>query len=268
MRSAPRHSRSSTSSRIGASSRNTNRSRACSASRRRSDSVAARRCAARTGTRPPLGFLRDLLDAVVHCEHGGRRAQPPAGHAGDAVGAVADEGEEVGELVRPDAEASPDGGLVGDPPAAAIEQHHPVAAHTLQVVVIGRAQHHPLDPRVGAVAAGPAGEQFVGAEPSRRPDRHAEGAHDVDSERHLRLQRVGVARGDELVEGDGDMGDVVLGEQRSERRQQRPAGADLGAIGRGGSRRAVEAAEQLVGPVDEVDLHGVTVAADDRWVNT
>jgi hypothetical protein len=61
---------------------------------------------------------------------------------------------------------------------------------------------------------------------------------------------------DHVVEGAGHVGDTVLAQEREERPQEAARRAHLAAVGRACRRRAEVAAEELVGPVDEVELHG------------
>src|SRR5262249_15016464 len=61
---------------------------------------------------------------------------------------------------------------------------------------------------------------------------------------------------DHVVEGAGHMGDAVLAQERQQRAQEAARRAHLAAVGRARRRRAEVATEELVGPVDEVELHG------------
>ena len=119
-----------------------------------------------------------------------------------------------------------------------------------------------------AEAAARRGQRVVGLELHHRPDDHAQRRDGVLGERELGQQlRVdalaGLVAGEELVAERLD--DVVEGarhvrhagrrEQQPEAAQQADGRADLAAVGRLARRRAEVAAKQLVGPVDEVDLH-------------
>jgi hypothetical protein len=57
------------------------------------------------------------------------------------------------------------------------------------------------------------------------------------------------------IEGDGHVRDFGFAEQRAERRDEATNGAHLTAIRPAPTRRAVETAEQLECPVDEMDPH-------------
>jgi hypothetical protein len=58
-----------------------------------------------------------------------------------------------------------------------------------------------------------------------------------------------------VVEGARDVRDVGLADERYQRREQAAQGPDGSALGVVRRGDAVERAEQLVGAVDEVDLH-------------
>ena len=201
-------------------------------------------------------------------EHGGRRLLPEAGDAGDAVGAVADEGEPVRDRPGRDAEARHDTRLVAVAGAPAVAADDLLADHALREVLVGRADHHLLDAGSVAKARGPGREGIVRLELDHRPHDDAECGHGALGRVELRQQVsfdavAGLVAGKELVserldhvvEAARDVGDARLAEERDERREdaaQRPHGPALGVVRRGD---AVERPEQLVGAVDEVDLH-------------
>ena len=222
---------------------------------------------------PRRGVERDRRERAVPPQQGGRRRETPAGHPGQAVTAVADEREQVGDLLRADAVARAHGGLVGDDLADPIEHHHALAAHALVEVVVGRADHHLLDLRLGGEARRARGEQLVGLVATRRPHRHAERPNGGGGEWRLRGDHLvgaaslgGTGRRDHRVERDRDVRDVRIAQQCGDRVHEAPRGADLAAGGAASPRRAVEAPEQLERPVDEVDFH--VVASSRRWVRT
>jgi hypothetical protein len=60
---------------------------------------------------------------------------------------------------------------------------------------------------------------------------------------------------DRLVDRHGDVRHIRLPEEGGERLQKSSHGTDLGSVRGLGTRRAMEAAEDLEGPVDEVHFH-------------
>src|SRR5690606_16207029 len=91
----------------------------------------------------------DRLDRAVGAEDGRGALLAPARDAGDAVGGVADQGEEVGDRGGRDAEPARDALLVGALALAAVPEHDAPAAHALAEVFVGAADAHLVDARIG-----------------------------------------------------------------------------------------------------------------------
>ena len=178
---------------------------------------------------------------------------PEAGQARDPVGGVADQRQEVGDALRPDAAPGPQGLLVDLAAPDPVHLHHPAAGEALAEVLVRREDAHLLD--LVAEAGGGRGERVVGLELPHRPDHDPERAHRLlggvelgeQLGRHALLglvagEEVVAERADGVVEGDGDVRDRLarVAEQRRQARRQPDDGLGLDSGqatgGRGASR--------------------------------
>ncbi len=235
-----------------------------------SRSVAASLVASANGDLPVRGIGGDLLEVHPAGQDGGRRLGAPSGEPREPVRTVADEGEVIGDGRGADAELCHDTGLVDQEVLAAIELDDAGARDALPEVLVGRADDHLLDAGVVPRHGRRTGQRVVRLELDHRPDHHAE-----RGERLLERPRLGpqvgvdalaglvpgpqlVAEGlDNVIGRDPDMGGAVA-QQLQDRTEHAPDGCHLVAGRVAMRRRAEEVAEQLVGPVDEVHLHGRT----------
>ena len=195
---------------------------------------------------------------------GGLRADP--GHAGIPVGGVADEREIVGNPLRRNAELRSDARGVADLPAAPIDLDDAVPDDALAQVFVGRPDADLLDARVGRGQARRGGQRVVGleldhgpADDAHRGERVLEGMELAPQGAVHSLARlvarpeVVAERFDDVVRRDADVRRAAfqhLGDGVEHARDR--------AEGRVLLLRPpdpVELAEELVGPVDEVDDH-------------
>src|SRR6185312_1825806 len=115
-------------------------------------------------------LAREVLDPAVLVHEPGRGDLADAGDARVAVGAVADEREQVGDAVGPDAELLADAVDVADRAGPAVDLYHAVAAHGLGQILVGRPDADLVDVVVAGGDAGGGGERVVGLELHHRPD--------------------------------------------------------------------------------------------------
>ena len=101
-------------------------------------------------------------------ENGRGRFRAPAGQAGKAVGAVADEREVVRYRCRQHAELRDDAVSVDHAPRASIELHDVIADNALRKILVRRADQHLLGVLRGL--RGSCGERVVGLVLGHRPD--------------------------------------------------------------------------------------------------
>ena len=127
----PRQRRSADVSKMSAPVRSVARSLKSSARSRRSPSTS--------------GGKSSIAAVLVHEPRGGDAADP--GDARIAVGRVADEGEQVGDQRRLDAELLAHAGRVADRVCPAVDLHHAVAVDALRQVLVGRPDADLLDVR-------------------------------------------------------------------------------------------------------------------------
>ena len=207
---------------------------------------------------------------AVPREHGRGGLVAPAGEARVAVGRVADERQAVRDALGCDAPLRPHAGVVVGEVAAAIPEHDPLVTDQLGHVLVRGADHDPLDPRVRGESVGGGADRVVGLELDHRPQDHVEGLDRGLGDRELvqqlrrhpgrrlvALVQVVAERLDDPVRGAADVRRALLAEQVQQlldepahARQEDPLAAEHGR-----SRR-VMGAEQLVGGVDEVEVHG------------
>ena len=210
-----------------------------------------------------------MLEVVEAGEDGGGGFGAPAGEAGEAVGGVADEGEVVGDGGGGDTELGDDTGFVADDALAAVELDDVGATDALSEILVGGADEDLLGALVVA-AKGSCGRQgVVGFELDHGPGDDAEGGEGFFEQGELgeelgRGAVAGLVAGveivaegfDDVVGGDAEVGGAFFdhlehgGEDASD-------GGDLHALLVLHGRKGVEVAEELVGAVDEVDLHEV-----------
>ena len=161
--------------------------------------------------------------------------------------------------------------------APTVPAHHPISSHALCEVFVGRAEHDLLDARFILELRGCRRQRIVRFELHHRPDQEPERGGRALGERELREERfvdagAGLVAVEELiakalddgVERDADVRHPLRADQGEQAPQERARGADLPPSGVGGRGGAEEHPEELVGAVDEVDLHrspgGVTTA--------
>ena len=188
----------------------------------------------------------------------------PSGEAGVAVGAVADDGEVVGDGCGRDAEFGDDAGFVAHDVLAAIELDDAGADDTLAEIFVGRADEDLGDACVLRCFGGSCGEGVIGFEFDHGPDFDAHGFESFFKDGKLgeQLRRhafAGFVAGIEIVaEGFDDVigGDAEVGcagfDHRENRRKDTADGADFPAVCVFRGRDGEEVAEEFVGAVDEV----------------
>ena len=257
------------STRSVASSRNRTASSRSAASR--AASFGALRTARRRSSVPVGDVVGNGVDMAVMGEHGRGRLAAPAGQAREAVGAVADESQPVGYRRRANPVARPDTVVVGDHPRAAVELDDAMADDALGEVLVGGADQHLVDATVVRRHRRRRREGVVGLELDHRPDPNAEGLEGLleqgelgpELRSHLGTRLVAgpqvvAKRLDDVIGGDPDVGDA-LGEERRHRPEHAPRRSHLGPVVGSRGRPAEELAEELVGAVDQVDLHGASL---------
>src|SRR5206468_319023 len=137
----------------------------------------------------------------------------------------------------------------------------------LREVLVGRADPDALDARVGRRDRGGRGEPVVGLVLHERPHREARGGERLLERLELGAQRridpraglvagveVVAERFDHVVAGDADVRGALL-EQPDQRREHAAQRAHLLTVRTQVRGHREEVAEQLVGAVDQVDLH-------------
>ena len=217
---------------------------------------------------PVARVRRDVLDMGPPGQDGGGRLGSPARQSGKPVRAVADERQVVGDGGRADPELGGDTAFVDQHVLAAVQLHHPGPAHALAQVLVGRADDDLLHLGVLVGHFGAAGQRVVGLELDHRPHQHPQGTEGLLERPGLGPQigidaftrlvpgpQVVAERLDDVVGGHADVGGP-LPQQLQHRADHPPHRGHLvpGRVAMG--RRAEEVAEQLVGPVDQVHLHG------------
>ena len=208
--------------------------------------------------------------AVVGEDERGRTASP-AGKAREPVRAVADEGEPVGYRGGGDPVTLPDGVFVGDHLLASVELDDPLADYALGEVLVGGADDDLIHPRVLTCDSCRRGEGIVCLELDHRPHFDPEALQGLLQHRELRLQlggyrgaclvagpQVVAKRLDHVICGDAEVGDSAR-QQGGDRPHDASRCPHLGAVVGERGRASEELAEQLVGAVDEVDLHDLSL---------
>ena len=214
---------------------------------------------------------------AVAGQHGGGGLRAPAGNAREAVGAVPDQGQVVGDAGGPHAELRHHPILVAHLVLPPVPLHDPPAHDTLRQVLVRSADVHAFHPGVAGRPRRPRRQPVIGLQlfhgPDlypHRPQRVLEGVElgqkvGVDAVARLVAGPEVVAEGlDDVVRGDGHVGRAALqhAEKRGQHAAQTAHGSPGGVQGRG---RAEVVAEELVGAVDEVDVQGGETCAGGRW---
>ncbi len=255
-RSAPCHRRSATVSRSGTSSRSRSRSRQCKASRRPMRSELASRSRPRTEAGQSAGSSV-MRSSAPYAPMSAAAERNPSRARRDPVGPIAD---------RPNTSDTPKRSITV---ASVVTRRRPRSStttrsprrHWNRSTSVGRAHHDLLGARFGGVPPGSRRQQFVGLKAARRPDRDAEGAQHVSGERRLggdetfvrRRFRAAHPRHDR-IEGDRhvrDGGSLTSAQNVANIPRAAPNSCPPAPVARG----VVEAADQLVGAVDEADPH-------------
>ena len=159
----------------------------CRAPPPRGARAATRRGRAPPGAGSPSARRRRGCPRSGRSGRGGRRRtwRPKPGHARDAVGVVAHEGEPVGDGGGRHAELRHHPVLVHQEPAAAVQADDAAPAHALGEVLVGGADHDLLHARVVGPAGGGGGEGVVRLELDHGPDHEPQGLGGLLGEREL-----------------------------------------------------------------------------------
>ena len=212
-----------------------------------------------------------MFDVAVARQHRRRRLRPPTSQSREPVGAVTHQGQVVGNRLGRHAEALHDTGPVGDPAVPAVKLHHPaVVAHALGQILVGGADHDSIHCRIGGRPGRRCGHGVVGLVVGHRPDRETCRGGDLLEQGELRQEvridtlatlvagiHLVAERRDHMVGGDADMRRAV-GNHPQQAAHHRPGGRHFPPGGGAMRRAGEELSEQLVRPIDEVDLHRVS----------
>ena len=76
------------------------------------------------------------------------------------------------------------------------------------------------------------------------------------------VEEIVAKRFDLLVEGDGNVGTGIASQKSRQGTEQPPCAADFATVGRRCRRGAIKGAVELVGSVDEMNLHALRVEWD------
>ena len=212
------------------------------------------------------------VEVAILVDQQGGGLDADAGGAGHIVGAVAAQGLDVDHLVGRDAELLEH--LLGADLDVlhGVEHRHPVADQLHQVLVRGDDDGFPA---LVAHRAGIGGDQVVGLVAGRLERRHAEGAGGLAHQGELRDQVFGrrrpvglvlvvegVAEGLlGMVEDDGEVGGRLgialhVAQKLPQHVAEAGHGPDRQAVGLAGERRqGVVGAEDVAGPVDQIEAH-------------
>ena len=201
-------------------------------------------------------------------EHERGGTAPPAGEAGKTVRAVAHERQPVRYRGRGDPVAFPDPVLVGQDPRAPVQLDDPPPDDALGEILVRGADEHLVDSVVVPGHRRRRCEGVIGLQFAHREDPHAERFEGLleQSELGLQLRRhlgaVLVAgphlvaeRFDDVIGCNTHMG-YATGQERGHRPDDAAHRPHLGPVRAGAGRPAEELAEELVGAVDQIDLHG------------
>ncbi len=209
---------------------------------------------------------------AVAAENHRARLGSPTRDTGKAVGTVADERQPIGDGGRRHAELVDHRGPIDEGPFATVVPHDSVFLVELAQVLVGRHHHDLVD------LAGPATcrrrQRIVRLVVIHRPNRDPERGDPpfreeelveellIDPGAGLVLGVDGIAEGfDDGVEGGRDMGDAGLGNEAQHRGHDASDRPDLPAVGRQALWGTEVGTEQLVGAIDQVQLHGLDPTA-------
>ena len=201
-------------------------------------------------------------------EERGRGLGPPPRDAGKPVRAVADQSEVVGDGGGGHTESLDDHRLVTDESAPPVELDDARSPNHLGEVLVRRADQHSLDPRVLGSLQGRGAQRVVRLQLHHGPNDHAEGAKPIlegfELDAQLSLDpvpylvtrpEVVAERLDDVVGRHTHVGRAALqhpehgGHHAPHCRELVPLPVPC-ALG-----KPVEMAEQLVGAVDDMDVH-------------
>ncbi len=199
----------------------------------------------------------------------GCRPGAPAGQPRVAVGAVAHERQVVGDGRRRHAELGLDRVGVHEAPARRSKVSTRPSSRTHWAMSLSGDRMTTRSTSGCSDEAGRGGRQgVVGLELDHGPDDHPEGLEGLlqqgelgqELRRHAGLGLVAgvalVAPGaDDMVGGAAEVRDAVLAQQRQDRSRRRPGWRPRASLGARMGRPAEVRPEQLVGGVEEVDLH-------------
>ena len=206
----------------------------------------------------------------VPCQDRGRRTRAPTRQPREAVGGIAHQRQVVGDGCRRHTELLLHRGGVVEATLSPVEgDHAAVGANALCHVLVRAQDDHALHLGVVGKPCRGRGQPIVGLELEHGPDHHAESPQRIFDElelrqqlwRHPRLRLVAgvtiVAPGaDDMVGGAAEVRDTVIGQQRQHRLHHAQRRADRLAIEAAVRRSPEVRAEELVGGVQQVDLHG------------
>src|SRR4051812_3817465 len=215
--------------------------------------------------RAPVGGNR--LQMAVPQEHGRGRFRAPALQSRIAVGGITHERQVVGNRGGRHAILRNHRGFVQRRAGPPIELYDTCAAHALGEVLVGRADHNAIDVWIVRGRAGCRRERIIGLELHHRPDGDAERGERLFEQRELREQ-IGVNPGARLVSGPqpvpegfdhviGRDPEVVgaLANQGENRCDHGTYCPNLAAVAVASGRDRIIMPKQLVGAVDDVDVH-------------
>ena len=196
---------------------------------------------------------------------------PHPGRPGKPSALSPDQRQVIGDRLGRHPELRGDPRSIEDGAAAPVElDDAAVRADALAEVLVGGADDHLIHLRIGGRHRRGCGQRVVGLELHHRPHGHPRGRQSVLQDRELALQvRVDALarlvgrpqlvskRLDDVVGGDADVRGPLL-EQRQHRAHHAPGGPHLLPVAVHVPRHGEEVAKQLVGAVDQVDVHRPT----------
>lgn len=207
------------------------------------------------------GLGQEPIEVPVLEDELRRALLPDPLHAGNVVARVADEGSQVEQLGRPDAEALFDGRLVDASPLHRVEQLD-AGPHELHQVLVRRDD---ADLGLAGRRLDQRRDHVVGLEARHDEPRYAERRADLRDERELRREILGLlvaprlVLGIELVpeaaagriHGDDDVGRPFLAQDLREHRREAVGRVGRGSVGSAEVRDGEEGAVDRVRPVDD-----------------
>ncbi len=201
-------------------------------------------------------------------EHGRGRPGSPAGDPRIAVGGIPHQRQPIRYGARSNAELADHPILVQDDVTATVPADDAHPRDQLCQVLVRRADHDLLHAGLVLQAERTRCQGIVGLELHHGPDHNAQRGNSslchgelsqqvrVDAGARLVSREEIVAEGlDDVVEGAGDMRHAGRGDERHETPEKADGGADLPAVWALSRRRAEVVAKELIGAVDQMDLH-------------